>query len=85
MHQYHTPESWGAKLEGGPYWTLAANEGSTPGEAIANLQQAIAAVFTKTTGVNSWVRITDGSGREFDMDGNVIGQVEHEQISRPLI
>jgi hypothetical protein len=28
--------------------TSAANEGSTPGEAIANLQQAIAAVFTKT-------------------------------------
>ena len=48
LHQHHSPDSWGAKLEGCPSWTLAAHEGATPGEAIANLQQAIAAVFTKT-------------------------------------
>lgn len=39
--------SWGAKLttENSP-WTLAANEGATPAEAIANLQQAISQVVT---------------------------------------
>ena len=48
LHRHHSPDSWGAKLEGGPsYWTLAANEGSTPGEAIANLQQAITGVTSK--------------------------------------
>jgi hypothetical protein len=37
--------SWGAKLttENNP-WTLAANEGSTPEEALSNLQVAIAQV-----------------------------------------
>ena len=47
LHRHHSPESWGAKLEGSPYWNLAANEGATPCEAIANLQQAITGVTSK--------------------------------------
>jgi hypothetical protein len=44
LHRHQRPEAWGARLEDSPYWTLAANEGPTPVEAIANLQQAIAQV-----------------------------------------
>ena len=36
--------SWGAKLEGTPYWVLAGNEGPTPAEAVSNLQVAIAQI-----------------------------------------
>jgi hypothetical protein len=44
LHRYQQPESWGAKLEDAGSWTLAAAEGSTPEEAISNLQVAIAQI-----------------------------------------
>jgi hypothetical protein len=44
LHRYQQPESWGAKLEDGGCWILSASEGSTPEEAISNLQVAIAQV-----------------------------------------
>jgi hypothetical protein len=44
LHRYQQPESWGAKLEDGGCWTLSAAEGSTPAEAISNLQVAISQV-----------------------------------------
>ena len=44
LHRYQQPESWGAKLEDGGCWTLSAAEGSTPAEAISNLQVAISQI-----------------------------------------
>jgi len=44
LHRYQQPESWGAKLEDAGSWILSAAEGSTPEEAISNLQVAIAQV-----------------------------------------
>jgi hypothetical protein len=44
LHRYQQPESWGAKLEDGGCWILSADEGSTPEEAVSNLQVAIAQV-----------------------------------------
>jgi predicted RNase H-like HicB family nuclease len=44
LHRYQHPESWGTKLEDGGCWILSASEGSTPAEAISNLQVAISQV-----------------------------------------
>jgi hypothetical protein len=44
LHRYQQPESWGAKLEDGGCWILSAAEGSTPEDALSNLQVAISQV-----------------------------------------
>ena len=44
LHRYQRPESWGAKLEDAGCWILSASEGSTPAEAISNLQVAISQI-----------------------------------------
>jgi hypothetical protein len=44
LHRYQQPKSWGAKLEDGGGWILSAAEGSTPEEAVSNLQVAISQV-----------------------------------------
>jgi hypothetical protein len=44
LHRYQRPESWEAKLEDVGCWILSASEGSTPEEAVSNLQVAIAQI-----------------------------------------
>jgi hypothetical protein len=48
LHRYQRPEPWGAKLEDAGCWILSASEGSTPEEAVSNLQVAIAQLRRKT-------------------------------------
>jgi hypothetical protein len=52
LHRYQQPESWGAKLEDAGSWILSAAEGSTPEEAVSNLQVAIAQIPAINAAVN---------------------------------
>jgi hypothetical protein len=52
LQHHQPPESWGARLESGG-WILAADEGPTPGEAVSNLQIAIAQIASIHATVNA--------------------------------